>query len=174
MKTMNLRKHRAFTLIEVTLALGVAGFCLVTVFGLLPVGLNSNQATLEQTMAGNVSSAILGDIRSSQPAAATSRYGLTIPAAGTSTTISSAQQTIYLASDGSPTGPIGSSPVASGAGVSRYRATLGFAPPAKNGQRTATSVRLLITWPALADANPGQWPKNYSGSYEADTTLDCN
>ena len=36
----------AFTLIEVTLALGITAFCLLAIFGLLPVGLRSNQAAV--------------------------------------------------------------------------------------------------------------------------------
>jgi hypothetical protein len=167
--------RRAFSLIEVTLALGVAGFCLVSIIGLLPIGLTSDQASLEQTMASNITSSLLTDLRCS-PAlitATTSRFGFSIPAAGSTATITTPLQTVYLASNGSPTGLVGSNPVTGGTAVSRYRATLGFAPPSGT-QRTVTAVRILITWPALSDANPGQWPTNYSGSYEADTTLDRN
>jgi hypothetical protein len=158
----------------VSLALGVAGFCLVTLFGLLPLGLSSNQISLEQTMAGNIGAAIVADLRCAQPLAGSTspRFGFSIPSAGSSTTIGSAPQTLYLAVNGSATGAVGANPVIGGTAVSRYRATLGFAPPG-NG-RTATAVRVLITWPALADGNPNQWPVNYTGSYEADTTLDRN
>ena len=165
----------AFTLIEVVLALGVATFCLLTVFALLPIGLTSNQASLQQTMAADISSAIMADLRSAQPLSpgTSPRFGFSIPAAGATTTISSAPQTIYLAASGSAT-TVSGTPVTSGSAASRYRATLGFAPPSNTGQRTATTVRVLITWPALADANPSQWPTNYTGSYEAATTLDRN
>lgn len=59
--------NRAFTLVEVSLALGVASFCLLSIVGLLPVGLTSNQASIEQTMAVNISSAIVSDLRTAQP-----------------------------------------------------------------------------------------------------------
>ena len=165
----------AFTLIEVTLALGVATFCLVTISALLPIGLTSNQASLEQTMAANISSAIVADLRSAQPMSTgtSPRFGFSIPAAGATTTIPIAPQTIYLAANGTVTS-VDSAPATSGSAVSRYRATLGFAPPPTGGQRTATTVRVLITWPALADTSPSQWPTNYTGSYEAATTLDRN
>lgn len=39
----------AFSLVEVTLALGVTGFCLIAILGLIPVGISSNQAASEQT-----------------------------------------------------------------------------------------------------------------------------
>ena len=162
---------RAFTLIEVTLALGVAGFCLVTVFGLLPVGLTSSQASLEQTTAGNISSAILSDLRCAQPlvAQASPRLGLPIPAADTANSV----HTIYVDSGGNATA-VDTSPVTSGPSVSRYRATIQFFPPQTATPRNATAVRILITWPALADPNYQSTPTNYTGSYEADTTLDRN
>jgi len=171
---MNPRKttsRRAFSLVEVTLALGVAVFCLLTIFGLLPMGLTSNQASLEQTAAGNLSSAILGDLRSAQPlgAASSPRFGISIPAAsataGTGITTAS-PQTIYLASNGSVT-----TVTSSGTAAPVFRATIAFGTPL---QRNATPVRVLITWPALADSNPNIWPVNYSGSFEAATTLDRN
>jgi uncharacterized protein (TIGR02598 family) len=166
---------RGFSLIEVTLALGMTGFCLLTLFGLLPLGLSSNETSLDQTMAGNIAGAIVGDLRSAQPlvTGTSPRFGFNIPGAGSGTTIGAAPQTLYLTASGNPTGSVGGSPVISGTAMPVYRATVGFAPPS-GGQRTATSVRLLITWPALADGNPGQWPSNYTGSCEVDTTLDRN
>lgn len=180
----------AFTLIEVTVALGVATFCLVTVFTLVPIGLTSNQAAFEQTTAGNISDAILADLRCAQPMGASEspRFGIPIPAppatAGGGT--ESSGTTIYFSANGtpSPTGEV----VTSGANLSRYRATIGFSFPASGqyssptSSRTATAVRVLITWPALADPNPGvwtlgssaSWPTLYTGSFEADTMLDRN
>jgi Tfp pilus assembly protein PilV len=165
---------RAFTMIEVTLALGVAGFCLLSIVGLLPVGLTSNQASIEQTMAVNISSALVSDLRTAQPMGAniSPRFGLPIPAAGAG----SSMHTVYLASDGAAT-TVDTPPVTSGSSISRYRATILFYPPANNpqpAQRTATEVRVLITWPALADTNYAKAPANYTGSYEAETALDRN
>ncbi len=54
---------RGFSLVEVTLALGVMAFCAVAIFGLLPVGLNSNQAAIQQTLAVNIATAIHSDLR---------------------------------------------------------------------------------------------------------------
>jgi hypothetical protein len=53
----------AFSLVEVTLALGVAGFCLIAVMGLLPIGLKTNQAATQQTTANAILSAVVADIR---------------------------------------------------------------------------------------------------------------
>jgi uncharacterized protein (TIGR02598 family) len=165
-----------FSLVEVTLAIGVAGFCLVTIFALLPIGLISNRTALAQTVAANLTSSIVSDLNCTQPlatgTATTPRFGFPVPAAGSTVNINT-PYTIYLTANGSATGTVGAPPVTGGTGASIYRATLGFAPPA-GGQRTATAVRILITWPALADSKPGTWPQNYAGSYESDTTLNRN
>ena len=60
---MNLSKGSAFSLVEVTLALGIAAFGLIAVFGLLPTGLNTNQASIRQTAAANVIAGIAADLR---------------------------------------------------------------------------------------------------------------
>jgi uncharacterized protein (TIGR02598 family) len=161
----------AFSLIEVTIALGIAAFCLVTVFGLLPIGIVSNQTSFEQTMAGNISSAVISDLRSAQPCGAVTspRFGLPIPAAGDAATV----HTIYISSSGSAT-TVDGAPMVSGSAIYRYRMTVQFFPPQATAPYAATSVRLLVTWPALADPNYAALPVNYAGSYEADTTLDRN
>jgi uncharacterized protein (TIGR02598 family) len=52
-----------FSLVEVTLAIGVAAFCLITVFGLIPVASNVQQASIQQTTANDIMTQILGDLR---------------------------------------------------------------------------------------------------------------
>ena len=52
----------AFSLVEVTLALGVAAFCLIAVFGLVPVGLQTNRNATSQTAATNIIAAVVADL----------------------------------------------------------------------------------------------------------------
>ena len=52
-----------FSLAEVTLALGIAGFCLVAVFGLMPVGVRTNRNATSQTAATNIVAAVVADLR---------------------------------------------------------------------------------------------------------------
>ena len=159
MKT-SLRRRAAFTLIEVALALGVAGFCLIPLFGLLPVGISSNQTSVSQTAAGSIAGAVISDLRSPLVSGTTPRFGFTF-----STT---QPQTVYFGMDGTTAGAPGSQPStgATGTSPSTYRATIGVIASTATNSRCATEVRLLITWPALADPKPAQWPTNYSGSYE--------
>jgi uncharacterized protein (TIGR02598 family) len=53
----------AFSLVEVTLALGVAAFCLIAILGLMPAGLNTNQTSVRQTTANGILSSIVADLR---------------------------------------------------------------------------------------------------------------
>jgi uncharacterized protein (TIGR02598 family) len=53
----------AFSLVELTLALGVAAFCLIVLSGLLPTGLKTQQASVQQTTANQIMSEILGSLR---------------------------------------------------------------------------------------------------------------
>jgi uncharacterized protein (TIGR02598 family) len=52
-----------FSLAEVTLALGIAAFCLVAVFGLIPVGVQTNRNATSQTAATNIVAAVVADLR---------------------------------------------------------------------------------------------------------------
>jgi len=58
----SVRGLAAFSLVEVTLALGIAAFCLVTVFALLPVALKTQQASIQQTTANTICSQIVADL----------------------------------------------------------------------------------------------------------------
>jgi uncharacterized protein (TIGR02598 family) len=73
-----LRSVAAFSLIEVTLALGVAGFCLIAVFGLMPIGVQTNRNATSQTAATNIVAAVVADLRATPKANATSaQFGIT-------------------------------------------------------------------------------------------------
>jgi len=53
----------AFSLVEVTLALGVAAICLVTLLGLLPAGVKTQQTSIQQTTANQIISQIYSFLR---------------------------------------------------------------------------------------------------------------
>ena len=53
----------AFSLVEVTFALGVAAFCLLVLLGLLPTGLKTQQASAQQTIASQIMTVLLSDLR---------------------------------------------------------------------------------------------------------------
>lgn len=145
---------RAFSLVEVTMALGIAAFSLLAIFGLLPVGIKSHRNAIEQTAAAGIATGIIADLRATPNTnSTTANYSITIP--------DSTQ--IHLREDGSRDSSSGAE--------ARYLATITFTVPSQ--PKAATLVHLLITWPAAADIgnNP---PKNFFGSFEAVTALDRN
>ena len=60
---LNRHPSHAFSLVEVTIALGIAVFCLVVIFGLLSVGVNMSSVSIEQTSATNLLAAVVSDLR---------------------------------------------------------------------------------------------------------------
>src|SRR5262245_55615564 len=74
----------AFSLVEVTLALGIAGFCLIALFGLMPIGVQTNRNATSQTRATNIIAAVVADLRATPTFNTTStQFGITF---GTSAT----------------------------------------------------------------------------------------
>ena len=157
--------RRAFTLVEVTLALGIAVFCLVVIFGLLNVGINTGSASVEQTNATDILSAVAADLRaaptpsidsSGNPVAPTSAspvYGLTPPTNGSGNVNSS----LYLDATGQK--------VASAA-TARYQLNIWMTAGA-SATRDPTLVRLMVSWPPADSAVK-------AGSVETLVALDRN
>lgn len=61
-----------FSLVEVTLALGVAAFCLIALFGLMPIGVQTNRNATSQTAATDIMAAVLADLRATPKSVNTS------------------------------------------------------------------------------------------------------
>lgn len=166
------RSERAFSLVELTLAIGVAAFCLLAVFGLLPVAQSSHQNASEQTVANGLTSEVISDLRATQktnpPTPQTSpRFDLTVGSAGDP----SSTETLFFR-DGAEV--IGRPNTAASAAdpLPRYRVTVFLTPPGTG--RRATTGRILVTWPAMADPVPGVLPTKYIGSLETFVALDRN
>jgi type II secretory pathway pseudopilin PulG len=186
------RRLRAFSLVEVTLALGVMAFCLVALLGLLPVGMNSNRAALEQTAAASIASAVAVDLRQTPLYVnGSANYALThpksprfqipVPPPTSAQANPAIIHTSFFTEDGTVAGASGGNYVDQDAVPSqnpRYRVTSTFYPPINasnpSSQRTATLVRILVTWPALADPTAASTPVNFSGSFETMIALDRN
>jgi len=57
---------RGFSLVELTLAIGVAAFCLIAVFGLIPVGVQTNRNSTSETQATTIIALAIADLRAAQ------------------------------------------------------------------------------------------------------------
>ena len=120
----------AFSLVELVLALGIVAFCLFAVFGLMPVGMQTNRNATSQTAATNIIAAIVADLRTTPAAATTSpQFAITF---GT-------DKTLYF--DGSGQATISLSP------DSRYQLNIKWN-SAPTGLHYAD---LKVTWPAAVD-----------------------
>ena len=135
--------EKAFSLVEVTLALGVAGFCLLAVFGLLPAGINCNRASVEQTAAASLARAIVADLRMTPHNSNSSpQYAIPFPSASAS---------FNFAEDG--TKQVATT-------TARYLATITI-----NSAAPTAFANIRITWPATAPV------ASASGSYEVTTAI---
>jgi uncharacterized protein (TIGR02598 family) len=154
------RARHAFSLVEVTLALGVAAFSLLVIFSLLPIGLQTNQRSIEQTASADILSAVAADLRATPvtnprgTSTTSTQLGISIPAAGNTGTA-----TLFF----NGAGQFASSQQAD----SRYRVTVTFL-ASGGGSKTATFADLQVTWPAGAAIT------NAQGSAEMFAAFDRN
>jgi len=71
-----------FSLVEVTLALGLAALGLITVFGLVPIAVLTNRNATSETAATNIARLAVADLRAAKTASP--MLGMTIPTDPTS------------------------------------------------------------------------------------------
>lgn len=144
---MKKRFTAAFSLVEVTLALGIAAFCLIAVFGLMPIGVQTNRNATSQTAATGIVASVIADMRATPRTATTSaQYAIEFGTA----------KTLYFDGAGQFTTLLGAN--------SQYRLSITF-PASPSGLRYAD---VNITWPAAAT------PANASGSVEIFAAFDRN
>src|SRR5437899_1601986 len=155
----------AFSLIELTLALGVAAFCLMAVFDLMPVGVQTNRNATSQTLATDILAAVDADLRATPKAAGTwtgTSSAFRIPI-GTSKTLyfdSEGRCSTDLAGSASPCGVFWSPPI-----QTRYQARVTFS---LTGNLTYADLK--VGWPpTFVQTSPAPVP---SGSVEMFVAFD--
>jgi type II secretory pathway component PulJ len=134
----------AFSLAEVTLALGVAALALIGVMGMLPVGLKVQQASATQTKANAVMSAVIDDLRADvrlPPGQATKAEGSWANLHGHWLAVS-VPDTLYFTNDADQTGSVNQNPAPADA-VFRATITYLFPPTA-----TTSIAKITVSWPA--------------------------
>ena len=164
-----------FSLVEVLLALGLCAICLLTLLGLLSVGIRSDRTTLQQSVAANIAGAAMADLRAT-PLSTPSytpkqvlyspRFRFMLPASGTGI------QTVYVSGDGTPLTEVNAN-LSSHADTYRV-SVLGAIRPLGTGQRLASALTILVTWPGQADPTATTLPSHYAGSFQTVTYLDQN
>jgi type II secretory pathway pseudopilin PulG len=163
------RTRSAFSLVEVTLALGIAAFCLIAVFGLMPVGVQTNRNATSQTATTSILSSVVSDIRTTARATAGSApsalYRIIIPARGSIGN----PQTRYFDGEGRCSTDLAGSVRPDGSSwlppiQTRYQLNITF----PLGATGVTYTNLKVIWPAAAT------PTNASGSVGMFAAFDRN
>jgi type II secretory pathway component PulJ len=156
----SLLKGAAFSLVEVTLALGIAAFCLLSVFALLPVALKTQQTSMQQTTANAVMSEILGDLRADvrlppgQYRHLEEDSGLGLHGHWAQVY---APDTLYFTNEADMTGTLNAASPPADA-VFRAKITYLFPPNA-----STAVAKIIVSWPAAVDPASGDVP---AGSVE--------
>lgn len=136
-----------FSLVELTLALGIAAFCLIAVFGLLPIGVQTNRNATSQTRATNIMGAVIDDLRATPKANTTSsQLCIPIPTGNSSTTLyfdSEGRCSSDLAGSTSPCG-VAWAPALQ----ARYRVTITWS---ASGSTVLRYADVKVSWPAPTD-----------------------
>ena len=143
--------EEAFSLVEISLALGLVAFCLVALLALFQAGLQQGRRSLDQTRAAHILEAILEDYRGAArnprggvysqptPAPASARFQLPAPGPG-----EEAREDTIRVDDSA-------SVVRSAQGgdyVAHYRIE---PPPAEVGAYGPGRIRVEVAWPAVAE-----------------------
>ena len=124
----SLRCSAGFSLVELTLALGIAAFCLIAVLGLVPVAALTNRNATSQTAATNIIASVIADMRATT-SSTSPQYNITFGTA----------KTLYFDGAGQFTTSLGAN--------SRYRVRVTF-PLSPSGLSYAD---VKATWPAPVD-----------------------
>jgi type II secretory pathway component PulJ len=148
------RSCNAFSLAEVTLALGVAALAFIAVLGMMPVGLKTQQASVNQTKANAVMSQAINFLRADvrlPPGQASKACDSAAP--GQTCDWSklhghwlnvSIPDTLFFTNDGTQNGyGSGSAPAAPANAVFRATITYLFPPTA-----TTSIAKITVSWPA--------------------------
>ena len=153
----------AFSLVEVTLALGVAAVSLIVVLGLLPASLKTQQSSIGQTTANQIISTIFSDLRAdvrltpgqqskacpdppdpNQPCVWSNLHGHWRDTA--------VPDTLYFTNEAKQTGTINGSPPADAV----FRAKITYRLPPSE---TTSLADIRVSWPARVDPDqPGAVP----------------
>ena len=166
MKTTSPSKS-GFSLVEVALALGIGSFCMLTLLGLIPVGLHNFQQADARSMMVDLATSVAQDLESTSVGTAPTkspRFSFMVPPSGGST--DTTPQTVFVDASGAPT---------SGAmdANSIYRLSVAFTPP-QPGSKMATTARILVTFPAHADPSTATWPTKYATMLQTTVSLNRN
>jgi type II secretory pathway pseudopilin PulG len=166
-----------FSLVEVTLALGVAAICLLAMLGLMPASLNTQQNAVQQTTANQIISQIDTVLRADVrlPPGQENKVCPDPPdpnepcnwnALNGHWRDRAAPDKLFFTNEGKQTGNIG--PDASPPPDAVFRATITYKLPPSE---TTSLAEISVSWPAAVDPDP---PNNGVPAGSVTTTIAAN
>lgn len=164
----NIPSASGFSLVEVVLALAIGSFCMVTLLGLIPVGLSNYQQADARNVMVDLATSVAQDLASTPVSSNSSlspRFSLTVPSVTGAPNMTS-PQIVFVDGSGAP---LTGNSVAN----ATYRLSVAFAPPLP-GTRMATTVHILITFPARADLSTTVPPTKYTTMLQTTVSLNRN
>jgi len=165
------RRSRAvasgFSLVETVIAIAVIAVTFIGIIGLLGLGAANDQASSQQTVANNIASAILADLRSTPPFSTIStRYGLTLPTSpanattpvsNSATPLSGLSASVLYFDNSSAFISLGGAVPSNAAYVANvYLTRIAFVGPTATTSLTQSNdmARVVVSWPAKATTIP--------------------
>jgi type II secretory pathway pseudopilin PulG len=154
----------SFSLVEVTLALGVAAICLIAMLGLMPTSLKTQQNSVRQTTANQIISQIYSVLRSDVrlPPGQANKVCPDPPDPnvpcnwsalhGHWLTVGQPPDTMYFTNEGTQTGNVNGNPPADAV----FRAKITYIPIPPTGSTSVANV--VVSWPAPVDPGNGGVP----------------
>lgn len=158
-------QHKAFSMVEIVLALGIVAFALLALIALLPTGIKSNQISTEETQAASILTMMEADLRNTHPSANYGKsqlFGLTLPysmdannrtvlCTTLATNTISSLYSVGVLNDGSSVAYTSVTP------RPRYQASVIYT-QVSTGANSLTPVhaRLIVNWPPVNATQPAQ------------------
>jgi type II secretory pathway pseudopilin PulG len=162
------RKVAGFSLVEVTLALGVAALCLLVLLGLLPTGVKTQQNGIQQTTANQILSQLCSFLRAdvrlppglyqqvcpnppdpSDPCNWDQLHGHWL-------NVAQPPDCVYFTQTAKQTGNVSSNCTGSPPSDAVFRAKLTYNPGPPTGSTSVANV--VVSWPAPVDPSAGGVP----------------
>ncbi|MBX6325116.1 MAG: hypothetical protein IRY93_03655 [Chthoniobacterales bacterium] len=156
----SLSETEGFSLIELTFAIGLTAFCLLTLFAMLPLALKIQQASIQQSTASAICSHIAADLSAAlrlPPGVRSKQFNLRAR-----WTESETADVLYFAKDG--TFLPGSTNAREVPADAVFRATVTYLRPSTE---TTSLADISITWPAKVDPAAGGVPSGKVGTFAA-------
>jgi type II secretory pathway pseudopilin PulG len=156
-RTVRFRRRKGgFSLVEVTIAIGITVVAILSVIGLLSVGIRSNRISVEETRASTLLTLVEADLRNTLAGSGTSAlFGLPLPY-GTNASGGVMVNPVLAAGSFATTGlnEAGEPVAVTASPRPRYQIWVAYTRIPATNSLLPLEARVIVNWPATNAANP--------------------